>query len=305
MKRENLSRSHSKGVVILIAIVIAIQSIVLILKSSGYFKEPLVPVNRVIVDSSSREVTKIVDFSHKIKKRDNRRGFEVDNKREKTKEIFKEFDPNLSSVEDFCKMGFSQRQAQSIINFREKSGGFKTPEDLKKVYVISDEMYAKILPFVKIFQPECNNLTQTATNISEIKAKGKVSLTELNEADSAQLVALPGIGPYFARKIIGYRHKLGGFASENQLTEIYGFDQEKIDMIKERVSVDTLKIKKIKIDTASVKSLASHPYIGDYAANAIIRLRKVAAEGTFCLALIIRNKIIKPENLSYIKYYFE
>ena len=60
-KRENLSRSHSKGVVILIAIVIAIQSIVLILKSSGYFKEPLVPVNRVIVDSSGREVTKIVD----------------------------------------------------------------------------------------------------------------------------------------------------------------------------------------------------------------------------------------------------
>ena len=49
MKRENLSRSHSKGVVILIAIVIAIQSIVLILKSSGYFKEPLVPVNRAIV----------------------------------------------------------------------------------------------------------------------------------------------------------------------------------------------------------------------------------------------------------------
>ena len=34
---------------------------------------------------------------------------------------------------------------------------------------------------------------------------------ELNTADSTALVALRGIGPYYARKILAYRDRLGGF----------------------------------------------------------------------------------------------
>ncbi len=47
---------------------------------------------------------------------------------------------------------------------------------------------------------------------------------DINHADSAAWVALPGIGPGFARRILGFRERLGGFSSAEQLLEVYGID---------------------------------------------------------------------------------
>jgi DNA uptake protein ComE-like DNA-binding protein len=46
----------------------------------------------------------------------------------------------------------------------------------------------------------------------------------INEADSVAWVALPGIGPGFAKRILTFRDRLGGFASAEQLKEVYGID---------------------------------------------------------------------------------
>lgn len=93
MKRENLSRSHSKGVVILIAIVIAIQSIVLILKSSGYFKEPLVPVNRVIVDSVVERLRKLLIFLIKSRREITEEALKLTTKGKKRRKFSKSLIP--------------------------------------------------------------------------------------------------------------------------------------------------------------------------------------------------------------------
>lgn len=47
---------------------------------------------------------------------------------------------------------------------------------------------------------------------------------DMNEADSAAWVALPGIGPGFAKRILTFREHLGGFAASQQLKEVYGID---------------------------------------------------------------------------------
>jgi DNA uptake protein ComE-like DNA-binding protein len=47
---------------------------------------------------------------------------------------------------------------------------------------------------------------------------------QINEADSLAWVALPGIGPGFAKRILTFRDRLGGFASVDQLKEVYGID---------------------------------------------------------------------------------
>jgi len=47
---------------------------------------------------------------------------------------------------------------------------------------------------------------------------------DINKADSAAWVALPGIGPGFTRRILGFRDRLGGFAAAEQLLEVYGID---------------------------------------------------------------------------------
>ncbi|WP_139657992.1 ComEA family DNA-binding protein, partial [Pseudomonas shirazica] len=79
-------------------------------------------------------------------------------------------------------------------------------------------------------------------------------------ADSAELVTLYGIGPYYATKILEYRARLGGFAVPEQLLEIKGFDTERLEGFYDHVFTDTSFIKKLDLKTASEDRLANHLY---------------------------------------------
>ena len=54
----------------------------------------------------------------------------------------------------------------------------------------------------------------------------------LNSATAAQLDSLDGIGPKTAQKIIDYREAHGGFRSIDELLEVPGIGQAKLDQIK-------------------------------------------------------------------------
>ncbi len=123
------------------------------------------------------------------------------------------FNPNTVSVEDLCRLGFSRKQAQAIENYRLKGGRFPRKKDFAKSFVVADSVYARLEPYIDI------------------------PLIDLNRADSVELLALPGIGPYFSGKIVRYREKIKGYTSVDQLLEIYRFDQEKLDGIRDLVTV--------------------------------------------------------------------
>ena len=61
-----------------------------------------------------------------------------------------EFDPNKIGVEDWVRLGFTEKQAQSIEKYKEKGGKFYRPQDLMRLYVMDEEHYYKLKPFVKI-----------------------------------------------------------------------------------------------------------------------------------------------------------
>jgi competence ComEA-like helix-hairpin-helix protein len=58
----------------------------------------------------------------------------------------------------------------------------------------------------------------------ESGVRRKQQAIDINTADSAAWVALNGIGPGFAKRIMTYREKLGGFYQVDQLKEVYGLD---------------------------------------------------------------------------------
>lgn len=96
---------------------------------------------------------------------------------------------------------------------------------------------------------------------------------ELNDADTLTLQLLHGIGPAYASRIVHYREKLGGFTSTDQLLEIYGFTPELLAHIESYLALDTTHIRRISINSVSLKALARHPYIEYYQARDIVRLR--------------------------------
>jgi competence protein ComEA len=201
-------------------------------------------------------------------------------------------DPNTASLEDLILTGFSLRIARTVIKYREKGGKFRTPDDLKKIYGLTPEIFQTVEPFIKIINqaPGPLHMTESSRTIN------------INTADSVLFEKLPGIGPVMARRIIRYRTVLGGFYSTEQMREIYGISDSLFSGIRERLEADTAHIKKISLNTSSEKDLAHHPYIGKYDAAGIIQYRLHAGKILNINELII-NGLIPKDRYDKLKYY--
>lgn len=184
------------------------------------------------------------------------------------------FDPNLLDEKGWIKLGFTPRQASGIMKFREKGGKFRTKEDVKKLYVIDDEIYALLEPFIEIEAP-----TTAAGYPGKGDTKSKSgdnyvpNRVEINGADSAALVRVRGIGPTFAKRILRHRDKLGGYSDIGQLQEVFGMDSSRFIQIEQYLYIDQSLIKKINVNNASLDELRSHPYIDYYIAKSIVDKR--------------------------------
>ena len=100
-------------------------------------------------------------------------------------------------------------------------------------------------------------------------------VVELNSADTLTLQLLHGIGPAYARRIVRYRERLGGFVSTEQLLEVYGFTPELLEHIRPSLHLDSSTVKHIHINSVELKQLARHPYVEYYQARDIVRLRSL------------------------------
>ena len=64
-------------------------------------------------------------------------------------ELF-QFNPNTISKEEWEQLGFSAKQAKAIINFKKSGFIFNTKEDLKKLFVVDEDKYEQLAPYVVI-----------------------------------------------------------------------------------------------------------------------------------------------------------
>lgn len=180
------------------------------------------------------------------------------------------FDPNTVSLSDLQRLGFSERQAQSIINYREKGGRFRRPSDFAKSYVVADSVFQRLEPYIRI--PKI----------------------DLNSADSTALVSLPGIGPYYAARIIEHRTRLRGFSYPEQLMDINRFDQEKYDALKDLVTVGPSE--PYPLWTLPEDSLKLHPYIDGGAAHGIVLYREHTPRDRWTVAGLRAAGVLRPSD---------
>lgn len=126
---------------------------------------------------------------------------------------------------------------------------------------------------------------------------------ELNTADSLDLLKLYGIGPYYARKILLYRDRLGGYVHPEQLLEIDGIDRERFNGFRDRLRADASLIQYIDLQKAPEIHLAGHPYIGKYLARSIVRFRELAGADSCRLEILVKEKILSQVQATKIALY--
>ncbi len=141
-------------------------------------------------------------------------------------------------------------------------------------------------------------------SVYQTKVKTQVHPIDINRADSAQLLPLPGIGPVFAGRIIKYRDLLGGFVSLDQLEEVYGMPAETIQRIRNQMYIDSSVIHKICIDSATFGELLRHPYLEYEEVKALVEYREFKGDIISSDELRI-NQILPDSTLSKIDGYFD
>lgn len=181
------------------------------------------------------------------------------------------FDPNTVSVEELIRLGFSEKQSRSIDNYRKKGGRFRRKTDFAKSYVVADSVFARLEPYIEI--PKL----------------------DINTADSAAFDALPGIGPYFAAKMVSYRKQLKGYSYPEQLMDIYHFDQERFDALSDLITVGASE--PYPLWSHPEDSLKRHPYIGSRA-HGIVLFREHNPPEKWTVEELARAGVLSPDQAS-------
>ena len=177
----------------------------------------------------------------------------------------RKFNPNEYSAEDWMNLGLSEKQVAVLLKFTKN--GIRSNEDLKHIFVISDELYGLIKD--STYYPERPKTEYTPKDVEE----KKVQKLEMNTASVEDLENLKGIGPFFAKQIIKYRDRLGGFASKEQILEVWKMTIETYDKLIPQIEIDKSKIRKLKINDVTPEELKNHPYLNWSQVNSIIKMR--------------------------------
>lgn len=171
------------------------------------------------------------------------------------------FELNQVSQTELESYNIKEWQARRIINYREKVHPYKSKEELFKVYGLDSAFVRELLPFVILEES------------AEVKDES-VKVVELNSADSLTLISIRGIGPTYAKRIIAYREKLGGFYKKEQLLEVYGIREEQYENLQRYFKVDQTLIHRINLNRATFKELVHHPYLSYEQVKSIVNFRE-------------------------------
>lgn len=190
------------------------------------------------------------------------------------------FDPNTADSTLLLSLGLQPWQVRSIYRYRAKGGIYRQPSDFARLYGLTVKQYKELLPYIHIsdeYKPAAEAYGRTdAVRSGRDTLRYPVKLqpgqyVTLDDADTASLRKVPGIGRYYASRIVRYRNDLGGYVSVAQLSEIEGIPEAALSYFR----VTGGAVRKLNLNRLTLNELKHHPYINFYQARRIIDYRRL------------------------------
>ena len=178
------------------------------------------------------------------------------------------FNPNTNSINDWMKLGLTEKQGLSILKYISKGGSFKVKSDLKKMHVIKPTLLQQWWDYILL--PEEMIEKNEISNQYKIKQKEPLTKLNINTATIEELDNLPLIGEGRAKAIVTYREKLGGFIMLDQLLELKCIPDSVFQVIKDRIYTDEKIYQPLNINADSL----FHPYLPKSFAKMIVSYRQ-------------------------------
>lgn len=230
--------------------------------------------------SSQLARTDSLTADNSIRKAAVRRGVQYIYNVETVRRKLSAFDPNTADSTLLLSLGLQPWQVRSIYRYRAKGGIYRQPSDFARLYGLTVKQYKELLPYIHIsdeYKPAAEVYGRTdAVRSGRDTLRYPVKLqpgqyVTLDDADTASLRKVPGIGRYYASRIVRYRNDLGGYVSVAQLSEIEGIPEAALSYFR----VTGGAVRKLNLNRLTLNELKHHPYINFYQARRIIDYRRL------------------------------
>lgn len=221
------------------------------------------------------------------------------------------FDPNTADSTTLLRLGLTRRQVYNIYKYRSAGGVFHRPEEFKKLYGLTVGQWEHLGPLIRIgkkfrYLSETGDAYNPATDGAPRSPRStpayrdsvrkadyasagalhayrdttlyprKLKMGErvdLNASDTTALKRIPGVGSYYARRIVQYREKLGGFVTMDQLDEIENLPlgiENYLSLDASQGNASGTGLRKLSINRCSFREINNHPYISYYQTKVIV-----------------------------------
>jgi DNA uptake protein ComE-like DNA-binding protein len=225
------------------------------------------------------------------------------------------FDPNKLSALDWEARGVPHFVAGRIVNYGQKAGGFRAKSQVQRIYGLPDSMYQRLAPFMQLpaelpgrgeRAPGAAPTYATAAPASRFPRKpAHLAAFDLNLADTTQLRQIKGIGQGRAKWIVKRREELGGFVSEDQLSEVFVLRDapDLVDSLRKYTFVAPgFAPRPVHVNSGTFDDLYPHPYVRKPLARLIVAFRN--QHGPYKTPDdLLQIKLLKPADFERLRPY--
>ena len=191
-------------------------------------------------------------------------------------------DPNRADSATLRRTGLPAAVVSRLLTYRAKAGGFRESDDLARLYDLDAATFARARAYLldgplardgdaparpRVPEPHDERLPN-----AELPTPTPV---DLNDASEADLTAIRGIGPFYARQILDYRDRLGGFVAVAQVAETPRLRAGAFAAWADRLTVgdDARPLAPLHVNRLDARALARHPYLPYRKAAALVAYR--------------------------------